>query len=42
MRYKSLSKKEKEIRILDDITFFIEKLEKKYGVEITYNVDDII
>jgi len=42
MRYKSLSKKEKEIRILDDITFFIEKLEKKYGVEILYNVDDII
>ena len=39
MRKASLTKEEKENRVYDEMTFFVEKLERKYKVVINYNVD---
>lgn len=38
---KTYSLKEKESLIIDEIMYFVEKLEIKYNVTIDYNVDDV-
>lgn len=40
-RKKVLTLHEKTLEIYDSFESFVEKLEKKHGVRIVYNVDDI-
>lgn len=38
---KYLSKEEKENRVYDGMTLFVEKLERKYKLQINYNVEGV-
>ena len=35
----NLTKEEKENKVYDEMTFFVEKLERKYKVSISYNIE---
>ena len=39
MKRPVLTKEEKENRVYDEMTFFVEKTEKKYKVRINYNIE---
>ena len=41
MKAEYKTKEEKRDIIIDEVYWFIEKLEKKYNADITYNIDDI-
>ena len=41
MRKGNLTKEEKENRVYDEMTLFVEKLERKYKVQINYNIEGI-